>query len=258
MNLLFNLSASETSLIWGNLRNLIDFKSITVPTDLSLVSTIPGEFPINNFHPIFLEVPKSLKKFNISGRKNFSQAFIDKNLRWLPRRIVSLPNYENGKDADLECLKSIIQQWERTLIPEEIPCIALGVNITGQNSDGREGQYVAVLLIWVNQKTRILELDWFEGPLDDCITPEWYLQVSEIMNMKKAFIRMKKLFKMPPNWENPLFSIYCIPPCLGCSLKNKWEEANLVGWSYKLSYHQYEMWMKAIELILTQIKTLFS
>ena len=255
---MFSLSAIETSLIWGNLRNLIDFNSITVPSDLSLVSTTLGEFPVNNFHPIFLEVPKSLKKFNISGRKNFSQDFIDKTLGWLPRRIVSLPNYENDKDADPECLKSIIQQWERALIPEEIPCIALGVNITGQNSDGREGQYVTVLLIWANQKTRILELDWFEGPLDDCITPEWYLQVSEIMNFRKALIRMRKILKMPPNWENPLFSIYSIPPCLGCSIQNKWEESNHVGWRYKLSFREHEMWTKALESILTQIQALFS
>ena len=255
---MFSLSAIETSLIWGNLRNLIDFNSITVPSDLSLVSTIPGEFPVYNFHPIFLEIPKTLKKFNISGRKNFSQAFIDKTLRWLPRRIVSLPTYENDKDTDLKCLKSIIQMWERALIPEEIPCIALGVNITGQNSDGREGQYVTVLLIWANQKTRILQLDWFEGPLDDCITPEWYLQVSEIMNIRKALIKIRKLFIMPPNWENPLFSIYSIPPCLGCSVQNKWEESNLVGWRYKLSYHEHKKWMKALESIFAEIQALFS
>ncbi|MFX0210518.1 MAG: hypothetical protein ACFFDT_31350, partial [Candidatus Hodarchaeota archaeon] len=174
-----SLSATETSLIWGNLRNLIDFNSVIVSRDLSLVGTISGQFPVIDFHPIFLEVPKSHKKFNLSGRKNFSQVFIDTNLRLVTRRIISLPNYENDKNANIECLKSIIQLWEKALIPEEIPCIALGVNIRGQNSDGREGQYVVVLLTWANQKTRILELDWFEGPLDDCITPEWYLQVSE-------------------------------------------------------------------------------
>ncbi|MFX0124654.1 MAG: hypothetical protein ACFFAE_13560 [Candidatus Hodarchaeota archaeon] len=255
---MLSLSATETSLIWGNLRNLIDFNSITVPSDLCLVSTIPGEFPVYDFHPIFLEIPRSLKKFNMSGRKNFSQLFIDRDLGWRPRRIVSLPNYENDKDTNPECLKSIIQLWEKALIPEEIPCIALGVNITGQNSDGREGQYVTVLLIWANQKTRILELDWFEGPLDDCITPEWYLQVSEIMNVKKGLTKMEKCLTMPSNWENPLFSIYSIPPCLDCSLKNKWEESNLVGWRYKLSYHEYEMCMDALESILTQIKLIFT
>ncbi|UCE12418.1 MAG: hypothetical protein JSV04_09495, partial [Candidatus Heimdallarchaeota archaeon] len=138
-----SLSVTETSLIWGNLRNLIDFKSVNILSDLSLVGTISGQFPVNDFHPIFLEVPKSNTKFNISARKNFSQVFADRNLGWVPRRIVSLPKYEN--DKNIECLKPIIDLWERALIPEEIPCIALGVNITGQNSDGREGQYVTVL-----------------------------------------------------------------------------------------------------------------
>ena len=255
---MFTLSAIETSLIWGNLRNLIDFDSLIIPSDLSLVSTTPGVFPVNNFHPIFLEVPKSLKKFDISGRKNFSQIFIEKNLGWLPRRIISLPKYENDKNADPECLKSIIQLWERALIPEEIPCIGLGVNITGQNSDGRESQYVTVLLIWANQKTRILELDWFEGPLDDCITPEWYLQVSEIMNLRNALNRMRKILKMPLNLENPLFSIYSIPPCLGRSVQNKWEESDHAGWRYKFSFHKHEKWTKALESILSQIHALFS
>jgi hypothetical protein len=258
VDLLVILSAIEASLIWGNLRNLIDFNSVKIPSDLSLVGTISGQFPVSDFHPIYLEVPKSHKKFNMYGRKNFSQVFIDRDLGWVPRRIVTLPNYENDKNADTECLKSIIQLWERVLIPEEIPCIALGVNITGQNSDGREGQYVTVLLIWENQKTRILELDWFEGPLDDCITPEWYLQVSEIMNIKKALIKMRKLFKIPPNWENSLFSIYSIPSCLGSSLQTKWEESNVVGWRYQLSYHDHETWMRALESILEQINAIFS
>ncbi|MFX0174521.1 MAG: hypothetical protein ACFE9L_21800 [Candidatus Hodarchaeota archaeon] len=253
-----SLSTIESSLIWGNLRNLIDFNSVKVLSELSLVGTFSGQFPVNDFHPIFLEVPKSHRKLNMSGRKNFSQVFIDKNLGWVPQRIVTLPNYENDTNVDTECLKSIIREWERALIPEEIPCIALGVNITGQNTDGRERQYVAVLLIWVNQKTRILELDWFEGPLDDCITPEWYLQVSEIMNIKKSLTMMKKFFKMPPNLKNPLFSIYCIPTCLGSSLQTKWEESNITGWRYQLSYHDHEVSMRALESLLEQILALFS
>ncbi|MFX0051713.1 MAG: hypothetical protein ACFE8U_10530 [Candidatus Hermodarchaeota archaeon] len=252
-----SLSTIETSLIWGNLRNLIDFNSVKVLSNMSLVGTISGQFPVSDFHPIFLEVPKSHKKLNMSGRKNFSQVYIEKNLGWVPRRIVSLPNYENDKNVETECLKSIIQLWETALIPEEIPCIALGVNITGQNSDGRERQYVVVLLIWENQKTRILELDWFEGPLDDCITPEWYLQVSEIMNIKKSLIKMRKIFKIPPNLKNPLFLIYSIPPCLGSSLQTKWEESNIAGWKYQLSFHNHEASMRALESLLEQIHALF-
>lgn len=258
VNHLDNYSTVETSLIWGNLRNLVDFDSIKISNDLSLLGTIPGEFPVRNFHPIFLEVPKSLSKFNMFGRKNFSRVFTNEDLGWSPRRIVSLPNYVNDKFVDTDCLKLMIQQWEKALIPEEIPCIAIGINITGQNSDRREGQYVAVLLIWSNPKARVLELDWFEGPLDDCIVPEWYLRVSEIMNPRKALDKMKKLFKIPPNWENSLYSIYCIPSCLGSSLQTKWEEYNSVGWKYQLSFQDHKIWMKALESILDQIKAIIS
>ncbi|MFX1249115.1 MAG: hypothetical protein ACFFB2_15430 [Promethearchaeota archaeon] len=253
-----NLSAIENSLIWGNLRNLIDFNSVTVSNDLSIVGTISGQFPVNDFHPIFLEVPKSNKKFHMSGRRNFSQVFVDDNPRWVPRRIICLPNYENDKKADTECLKSIIEQWEKSLIPEDIPCIALGINITGYNSDGREQQYVTVLLTWASQKTRVLQLDWFEGPLDDCITPEWYLQVSEIVNIKKALKKIRKLFKLPLNLKKPFFSIYSIPSCLVSSLQTKWEESNIAGWRYQLSYYNQKTWMLALESILEKINSIFS
>ena len=258
MNLLINLSDAETSLIWGNLRNLMDFTTIKVPGNLSLVGTILGEFPVNSYHPIFLETPKSFEKFDLSGRKNFSQAFIKDNLGWSSRRIVTLPQYENDERTKSECLRSIIQYWESALIPEEIPCIAFGVNVSGYNSDGREGQYVAVLLLWPNKTARILELDWFEGPLDDCITPEWYLQVSEIMNLNKATIKMKKLFKIPPNWENLLFSLYTVPSCLGSSLPTKQKESPFVGWQYEWSYYDHQIWMKALMSILEQINSLFT
>ena len=258
MDLLINLSTTNVSLIWGSLRNIIDFSSIKVPGNLSLVGTILGEFPVDNYHPIFLETPKSFKKFDLSGRKNFSQAYVKGSLGWSSRRITKLPLYENDGEVNNECLKSIIQCWESALIPEEIPCIALGVNISGFNSDGREGQYVTVLLLWSNKKARILELDWFEGPLVDCITPEWYLQVSDIMSLNKAMRKMKQLFKRPPNWKNLLFSLYTVPSCLGSLLQGKRKDSPYIGWQYEWSYYDHQIWIMALISILGRINSLFN
>ena len=255
---MMNLSATEVSLIWGNLRNLIDFTSIIVPGNISLVGTVLGEFPVNNYHPIYLETPKSFEKFDLSGRKNFSQAYINGNLSWSSRRITSLPKYENDENANNKCLRSILQCWENTLIPEEIPCIALGINVSGYDSDGREGQYVAVLLLWSIRTARILELDWFEGPLEDCITPEWYLKVSELMDLNKAIGKMKTLFKIPPNWENLLFSLYTLPSCIGSSLLTERKESPFVGWKYEWSYYDHQLWMEALLSILEKITSLFT
>ncbi|MFX1535517.1 MAG: hypothetical protein ACFFDI_14925 [Promethearchaeota archaeon] len=247
------LETSDTALIWGVLRNIIDFNSVSIPGEISLVGTTPGEFPVDDFHPIFLEVSKSRKKIDLSGRANFITAVRYNNVSWFSKRIIALPVYESRANVDIDCLKQIFQSWEQALIPEDIPCIALAIKVLGRYSKTRDGEFIVVLLLWASNVARIFELDWFEGPLEDCISPEWYISVSELMNPLKAFEKMKELCSQVLNWKNTSFTFYTIPECLGALLKGKRTKTNRKDWKSEWSYSNQTTLLIDLENILGKI-----
>ncbi|MFX1514129.1 MAG: hypothetical protein ACFFCQ_16250 [Promethearchaeota archaeon] len=248
---------TDISLIWGNLRNLIDFNSKKIPREIWLADSTTGEFPINSFHPIFLEIPRSHKKIDISGRSN--TPFRRKStINWFHRRIVTLPIYETSDQMDIKCLESIVLSWERALIPEDIPWLALAFSCVGQYSNMREAQYLVVLLLWANHVARILELEWFEGPLEDCITPEWYISSSELMNPQTAFLKLKDRCLQAINWINPSFTIYTIPSCLGSSFQGKRRENNRKDWKYEWIYNDHRVALTDLEVVLEKVEEIIT
>ena len=172
------LQSGPLSLIWGNLRNHLDFSSVSIPTLIALTGTAIGEFPVDDYHPIFLEIPKNEFKVDFSGRFNNNyNSGLEKTV-WHQKRIIPLPIYEINDDiVDIDTLELLTHSWSHSLVPEDIPFITLSIKVKGSYCDEREGQYVFVLLVWPDDTARILELDWFEGPVEDCITPEWSIQV---------------------------------------------------------------------------------
>ncbi|MHA2331268.1 MAG: hypothetical protein ACXAEU_04505 [Candidatus Hodarchaeales archaeon] len=250
------ISAINLSLIWGNLRNLIDFDTVEIPSDFKIIGTIAGEFPVDDYHPIFLEVPRTRKKINISGRSNHRVSpGISKN-KWYFRRIISLPTYEFSENVKSNFLDIFYQFWGRSLIPEEIPCSALAIKTKGHYCDVREGQNIIVLLIWIDKTARILELDWFEGPLEDCITPEWYIKSSELLSLKNGFVKLKDACSSPTGWFNPTFTLFVIPSCLGTALLGEKNETCQKGWIYEWNYCDHLALVKDLDYILNEIKVI--
>lgn len=251
-----SISTINLSLIWGNLRNLIDFDSIEIPSDFKITGTITGEFPVDDYYPIFLEVPRARKKINISGRSNHRiSPGISKN-EWNFRRIISLPVYEFGETVSSNFLDIFYQIWGRSLIPEEIPCSALAIKTKGQYCDVREGQNIIVLLIWIDKTARILELDWFEGPLEDCITPEWYIRSSELLTLENGIANIRNACSSPTGWLTPTFTLYVNPSCLGISLLGKKNETNQKGWIDEWNYSDHLSLAKDLDYILDEIKVI--
>lgn len=250
------LEITDLPTIWGNLRNLIDFSSISIPAEISLVGTTLGKFPVDNLHPIYLEVSRNLKKVDISGR--LSVPVRDRDINWSWKRVISLPRYENNNDIGTDCLKKFFEAWKGTLIPEEIPSLALAIKIIGQYSETREGQYVVVLLVWPSYVARILELDWFEGPLEDCITPEWYISTSELMKPSKAFEKMRALCSRTPFWQNPCYIMYSIPECLIESLNGEKREYDRKDWKFEHIYRNHDLLLVDLGSVLEKIENLLA
>lgn len=245
------------SLIWGTLRNLLDFDSIKITQPFSLVGTFQGTFPIDTFHPIFLEIPRNNQKLDLSGRKNLVFGSSPRGTEWQGRRIVPLPEYREKEQLKVKSLYSMLQVWDQALIPDEIPCISIATTIKGgHSSENRIGQYSVVIIVWPNLTARILELDWFEGPLEDCISPEWYIRTSELMTLRNAIIRMLKLHKIPPVWEKSVFTTYTIPSSFSMGFNGKKSGYELKGWGSEWIYDKFQVFRNDLKQILEEIEEL--
>jgi len=259
VSILENISSASLSLIWGNLRNLIDFDTIEIPTEITLTGKAVGTFPVRSFHPILLEIPKNRKKLDISGRSNQFNPKTTNRTDWHLKRVVSLPIYKVSEENFSNYrFKSLFKTWQDSLIPEDIPCLSLAINTIGQYCDEREGQYVVVMLIWSDSTARIIELDWFEGPLEDCITPEWYIDSSEWLSLETAFAKLKNIFSRPSYLENACYLMFINPSCLGHEFQGKKSAINCDYWEYEWIYrHQLDL-IKDLEFILEKIKEIMT
>jgi len=141
--MLENITQQNLALIWGTLRNNVNFSILDIPTEIKLVGTIRGEFPVYSYQKVYLEIPKNQKKQDLSGRGNNNRNFSKKNL-WISQRIIQLPLYTTeNEDYDLleERLKILIKIWYNSHVPKEIPCIVLALRVIGNYCNEREAQF---------------------------------------------------------------------------------------------------------------------
>ena len=250
-------SLSDFALIWGNLRNLVDFKHTTIPGDFKIVGSTIGEFPIDSYRPILLEIPKGGKKKNVAGRINrvFGTGMPDTN--WKYGRTITVPIYYNNGDISVDKLSMIVRHWKAAQIPDEIPCIAIAVRARGYYCDERESQSLLVLVLWHDAVGKILDLDWAEGPLEDCITPEWYLKSTNLLSVGNSLNEIIRICQNTPTWENLEFSISVIPSCLGDSLQGKKKVAFQKAWQYEWKYQKHDDFIKDLDLVLNKTREIF-
>jgi hypothetical protein len=244
-------------LTW-NLRNIVDTPSKTTSDGFGLIGTKAGEYPIDDWEPYYLEIPQNNgTKKDLNGRmnKNFNQGLRD--TRWNLRRIVSLPEYVNSENADLEVLKLIVKYWKEIHIPDDIPVLAIAVKCKGNYSDVREAQCVQVLLIWNDGTSRITTMEWFEGPLEDCITPEWYIKTTGLLSFDDAIPKMRNICNSS-NWSNPVYSILTLPSNLVRDLRLKAIGSPYGQWNMEMRYRDHSILMKDLDRIFYKIRKIFS
>ncbi|WP_457559256.1 hypothetical protein [Candidatus Harpocratesius sp.] len=254
------LSFQDIALIWGTLRNNIDFRLIDKSFDIMIVDSINGRFPVDAYNDIYLEIPRNQMKMDLSGRRNnFSRK--NQNNLWNSLRIFQLPVYyiENiESDVLIASFKQLINGWNDSHIPKEIPCIALALKVSGDYCDEREAQFIRILLIWENGTARFVDLEYYEGPLEDCISPEWYVKVSELGNYSNLGLKFKNLSRYLPNWNNQRFSLFIIPSFLGDYLKyGTHEEIDIYGWKRGYVYRTQDDLQKDINIILNKVNFFF-
>jgi hypothetical protein len=231
-------------------------KELNAPT----IKAVLGEFPIDAWKQYPLEVPKEGYKEGITSRCFHAFGLAVKEPIWHLNRTIKLPLYPDRilkfieKDPNSRFLRALIQEWKLFHIFNEIPVLAIAVKVAGSYCDLREFQTTAVLPIWQDSVGRLLELDWAEGPLEDCISPEWYLKSTPLLGLEKAVKEAKRLCYQELPWEDLSFFIYMVPPFLGNFLKGKKIRCNFWhGWKY----NQYSRWKEDLGFIFSKVLEAF-
>ena len=239
-----------------NLRNTLERPSSLFPGRFSFESIAQGVYPIDAWRTFPLEVPSSGTKTEIRGRVCHAFGVDMPAAEWSRLRIVSLPVYQNGDGLDLDGLRTVVRRWPGTAM-EDIPCIALAMKMRGSYCEDREAQVVAVLLVWGDSACRVVTLDWSEGPLEDCVTPEWRIHASPLLDLRHARAELQGM-TAPVHWDQPRFSIFPLPTCLGARLAGAPVETSYRLWRREWQYDTHEGLRKDLDSLLTDIQMLFT
>ncbi len=261
-----SIATEKFPLIWGHLRNLIDFEDVLIPRSVRLVGTISGEFPVDSYFPIFLEIAKEQKREDLYGRFNCSGSYTIQALctnYWHPVRHIPLPHIEIDTELSMQELRTgyihLLEEWQNSCIPDNIPCAAISLKIHGNYCDEREAQKIDVLLIYPNHNARIMHLDFFEGAMDDCISPEWYLSVSKVMSIEEGLARMNEIVSYTSELQRPLSSIAVKPNFLGYLLVNgKKNETSIRKWGFEWTYNSQSDLTNDLKTLLDEIQAIFA
>jgi len=242
------------SLSW-NLRNAMDSPSMLFPGQFSFEGIGRGEYPIDAWRPFPLEVPAGGTKTDISGRMNhaFGVAFNGPGWNWL--RTVNLPIYHNGDSLDMGELATIIRHWPKAAM-DDLPCISLAVKRRGWYGEDRETQSVTVLVVWGDSASRIVTLDWSEGQLEDCVTPEWCIHASPLMDVRHACAEMGHAI-LGVSWDRPRYSMFILPTCLGRNLHGVSVDAPYKFWKREWIYENHSALKMDLCRLLSEIVQLF-
>jgi len=142
-----NFATADLPLMWGHLRNIVDFENVTIPRSVRLVGSVCGEFPVDAYSPIFLEIAKEHKREDLSGRFNCSGSYAGQALYsnfWHPVRSIPLPLFENDPDLSMQEFRNgyshLLEEWDNSSIPDNLPCAAVSLKTHGNYCDEREAQ----------------------------------------------------------------------------------------------------------------------
>ncbi len=254
-----NLGDSELlpfSLTW-NIRNITHLKFNTEQDDFGIINSSIGEYPIDSYGNIPLEIPADARRSDVSGRSNYKTIEELEYKEPNNSRVIKLPCYSRGNILDLRQLRLLIRHWSEILLGDNIPCIALATKCRGFYADQREAQVINVLAVWSDSTARILTLEWFEGPLDDCITPEWHFRATPVMNLPNALGRACDP-SSNINWEGLCFALYTIPACLGQGFQVTPRKSPYPSWGNEWLYDNNLLFKKDLETALGTVRGLFS
>ena len=217
---------------------------------VDIAEIVPGEFPIDGWHPILLEILDGESKASMGGR---FPGLLRPSMNHLKRdgsRVINLPIYENKKGHAPGTLRRVMDHND---FPDEVPAIIVANRYDGYYCDERRAQSASVFPVWADGTSMLLELDWSEGPLEDCSNPEWHVRTSPRVSIKDGADRLMRVCHNPPMWEACSFYLYVIPPFLGSYILGQSNSNSSKVWQKAWRYSNHAEMLKALDKIITTI-----
>jgi len=229
------------------------------------VGTICGEFPVDAYFPVFLEIAKEHKREDLSGRFNCSGSNAGQVLYtnyWHPVRSIPLPLFEVDSGSSMQELREdyqqLLEEWQNSSIPDNLPCAAVSLKFHGNYCDEREAQRIVVLLVYPNRIARLMFLDFFEGAMDDCISPEWYLSVSKLLSLDCAIERISELYLNQSDLQRVHSAISVKPEFLGeVLIHGKKEETSERKWGFEWTFNSQSELVTDVSTLLNEVQSIF-
>jgi hypothetical protein len=240
-----------------NVRDYIESRNITNSGDFCISGTGRGEYPIDAWKPFFIEIPANGHKKDIAGRSYHAFGIAMQATEWNPKRVAWLPIYSNCTRSSVSDFKIVVKNWADISIPDDVPCIALAVKCRGYYSDAQEAQHVAVLLVWNDGAARLVSLDWSQGSLEDCPTPEWYLEASKLMNVNACMGILDGMYRNI-RLDDAVYSIFAIPPCICDGIGRAASPTAYRFWENEWRFLDYDSLEDNLSGVFSKIKNIYS
>jgi len=231
-------------------RNIFLFNLGGVVFRTEVAEIVLGEFPIDAWYPLLLEIPEGNSKKCISGR--FLGPCVSR-VEWDISRVINLPVYKNTEGYDPETLRRVKALNE---FPNTVPVVTVANRYDGCYCDQRRAQMVSVFPVWADGTSILLELDWYEGSLEDCCNPEWHIRASPRVSLKDGVDRLRRICRNHPMWEDCSFYVYVIPPFLGSHLLGSGNGDSSKVWQKEWRYSNHGDMLGALGKIVTTIMEL--
>lgn len=246
-----------------NVRNVHGGQALVAGGHLRITGSETGRYPIDGWRPHYLEVPSGGRKTDISGRSIHVLGITMKGegrgqVACPPMgRVLRLPVYADCETGDMDTFRVLVKHWVEISLPDDMPCVCLALKCHGRAYETVEAQSISVLMVWSDSVARIVSLDWCEGPLEDCPTPEWHVQSSPLLTLEAAAAALKGCFRNL-DWVSPSFSIFTLPCFLGRVLKGEVEETAFDLWAREWRYEDVSLFERDLHALLGQVEEVFA
>jgi hypothetical protein len=212
---------------------IIKLGNIAIKTQWSGVKR--GEFPITEWRTFPLEVPSDGFKHYILGR-----SLEEKNCD-----VVHLPVYVGEDICDSSMFEDLLDKPDQAEDLAMYPSLTISTKCHGNygSNEGNDVQSIAVLPIWADKTSMILELDWFGE-----VSPECFVKASEKLSIEEGLQRFKELCRPYP-LVNCSYHLYMTPVSLGTHILGEGRESPNKFWSKEWRFDTKEKLLDAINSI---------
>jgi len=237
----------------GKLVTLVKLGKIVIKTEMSEI--VPGKFPIAEWRSFLLEVPSTGFKKYILGRFPGAHSI---NQVEEDSEVITLPVYTGEDICDARIFENFSNDPEKMRETAKIPVMTAATKTCGQYSDCRLIQSLAVIPVWNDGTSMVLELEWSEGnPEEDAINPEWYIQASPKLSVKKAVQKLKECSKQSPIAEKCSHYLYVNPFSLGTHVLGEGQEYSSKIWRREWKFDNCEKMLDAVDRLALKVAQLF-